>query len=141
MAALTVSIGGCGSEKEDKKVEAKTEEENTGEDGWLQDMEYIVYFGLNDKDTGTQIVSEEEAGTKINSIFEKQGVGYTMLDAFGAYVDETGKVVSNDTVVIDILMVGEEEMQKAVQEALKELNLASAMVTKSKASYRFYGAE
>ncbi|MDO4166282.1 MAG: DUF3574 domain-containing protein [Eubacteriales bacterium] len=132
MCALVVIAGGCGSEKTVKN------ENHTENSDWMQDAEYIVYFGLNDKSTGEQIVSKEEATETIKKIFEKQGVGYTVLDAFGAYLDDEGKVVSNETVVLDILMVSEEELESAVTEAVDELHLASAMVTKSDVSYRFY---
>lgn len=131
MLILVVMAGGCGNGQTVKN------ENHTENSDWMQDTEYIVYFGLNDKSTGEQIVSTEEATETIKKIFEKQGVGYTVLDAFGAYLDE-GKVVSNETVVLDILMVSEDELESAVTEAVDELHLASAMVTKSDISYRFY---
>lgn len=128
---FVVAIGGCAV---GETVDSENHTENTA---WTEDTEYIVYFGLNDKTTGKQIVSKEEATEKILKIFEKRGVGYTVLDAFGAYSDN-GKVVSNETVVLDILMVSEEELDKAVTQAADELHLASAMVTKSDVKYRFY---
>ena len=67
-------------------------------------------------------------------------MGYTVLDAFGAYVED-GEAVSNETIVLSILMVTEEELEKAVSEAVDELHLASAMVTKSELTYRFYTTE
>lgn len=129
---LVVMAGGC------SKGQTVKNENHTENSDWMQNTEYIVYFGLNDKSTGEQIVSKEEATEIIKNIFEKQGVGYTVLEAFGAYLDEEGKVVSNETVVLDILMVSEEELENAVTEAVDELHLASAMVTKSDISYRFY---
>lgn len=127
-------MSGCGSKEEEKN------ENHTENSAWTKDTQYIVYFGLNDKTTGEQIVSKEEATKIILEIFEKEGVGYTVLDAFGAYLDE-GEVVSNETVVLDILMVSEEELEKAVTEAVNTLHLASAMVTKSDVTYRFYTTE
>lgn len=132
MLALVLAIGGCG-----QKASNNNHTENSD---WAADTEYIVYFGLNDKTTGEQLVSKEDATETIKAIFEKQGVGYTVLDAYGAYLDE-GKVVSNDTVVLDILMVTEDELEEAVTQAVEELHLASAMVTKSDITYRFYSAE
>lgn len=130
---FVAAVGGCSGETEKNN-------NHTENSAWAEDTEYIVYFGLNDKTTGEQIVSKEEATEKILAVFEKRGVGYTVLDAFGAYVDE-GEVVSNETVVLDILMVSEEELEKAVTEAVDELHLASAMVTKSDVAYRFYTTE
>ncbi len=133
-----VMIGGCGG----KETETKTpkNDNHTENSVWKKDTEYMVYFGLNDKTTGEQIVSKEEATKKIQAVFEKKGVGYTVLDAYGAYLEED-KVVSNETVILDILMVSEEEMEEAVNEAVDELHLASAMVTKSDVTYRFYTTE
>ena len=54
---------------------------------------------------------------------------------------EDGEAVSNETIVLSILMVTEEELEKAVSEAVDELHLASAMVTKSELTYRFYTTE
>lgn len=131
---FAVVMSGCGSKEEEKN------ENHTENSAWTKDTQYIVYFGLNDKTTGEQIVSKEEATKIILEIFEKEGVGYTVLDAFGAYLDE-GEVVSNETVVLDILMVSEKELEKAVTEAVNTLHLASAMVTKSDVTYRFYTTE
>lgn len=132
--AFALAMGGCGSSQMSEN------KNHTESSEWVEDTEYIVYFGLNDKTTGTQLVSEEEALETIKDIFEEQGVGYTVLDAFGAYLDN-GEVVSNDTIILDILMVSEDEMESAVKEAVDKLHLASAMVTKSDVSYRFYSVE
>lgn len=125
---------GCGSR------ETTNKENHTENSDWTPDTEYIVYFGLNDKTTGEQIIATEEATDKILEIFDERGVGYTVPDAFGAYVED-GEVVSNETIVLSILMVTEEELEKAVSEAVDELHLASAMVTKSELTYRFYTTE
>lgn len=131
---LAAAMGGCSSQETAKN------ENHTEDSEWAEDTRYIVYFGLNDKTTGEQIVSTEEATETILKIFEKRGVGYTVLDAFGAYLED-GEVVSNETVILDILMVTEEDLEKAVTEAVDELHLASAMVTKSDVTYRFYSTE
>lgn len=97
---------------------------------WIEDTEYTVYFKLNDKTTGEQIISKEEAAETILEIFEKKGADCTILDAFGDGLEKSEEI-SDETVILDILMVSETELKETVKEAVDELHLASAMVTRS----------
>ena len=97
---------------------------------WIEDTEYTVYFKLNDKTTGEKIISTEEATETILKIFEKKGVDCTVLAAFDDGLEKSEEI-SDETVILDILMVSEIELKETVKVAVDKLHLASAMVTRS----------
>lgn len=122
--ASAVMIGSC------IDWETSQNKDHTKNNAWIGDTEYTVYFELKDKTTGEQIISKEEAAETILEIFEKKGANCTVLDAFDDGLEKSEEV-SDETVILDILMVSETELKETVKEAVDELHLSSAMVTRS----------
>ena len=60
---------------------AKTEDESA------VPVAYSLYCGLNDADTGTQIVPTEEAVKIARKVITDKGFGYTEHIAYGAYTE------------------------------------------------------
>lgn len=119
-----VMVGSCIEREMSKNID------HTKNSTWIEDTEYTVYFELHDKTTGEQIISKEEAAETIPEIFEKKGASCTVLDAFDDGLEKS-EAVSDETIILDILMISETELKETVQEAVDELHLASAMVTRS----------
>ncbi len=119
-----VMIGSC-IDRESSK-----DKNHTKNSAWIEDAEYIVYFELTDKTAGKQIISKEEATETIQDIFEKKGASYTVLDAFDDGLEKS-EMVLDKTVILDIQMVSETELKETVKEAVDELHLDFAMVTRS----------
>lgn len=122
---MALAFAGCGSQTDSK-------------DGWTEDVRYMVHFGLNDKDTGEQIVSMEEANEIIQDICIKKGVGFTVYNTYGAYIED-GVPKGNDTLVFSLVLVTEELVEEIADEAMKTLNLASVFIIKDSVDYEFYG--
>lgn len=106
---------------------------------WTEDVQYLVHFGLNDKDTGEQMITMEEARQKIQDICVEKGVGFTVYDGYGAYV-ENGVPQENDTLVFSLVMVTENLVNEIANEAMEALNLASVFIVKDSVDYVIYGA-
>ena len=106
---------------------------------WNEDVQYLVHFGLNDKDTGEQILSLEEAQQAIQDICVEKGVGFTVYSAYGAYV-ENGIPQANDTLVFSLVLVTEDTVNEIANEAMETLNLASVFIIKDSVDYVIYGA-
>ena len=113
--------------------------QTNNQDAWTKDVQYLVHFGLNDKDTGEQMISTEEARQKIQDICVEKGVGFTVYDAYGAYL-ENGIPQQNDTLVFSLALVTENLVNEIANEAMEALNLASVFVMKDSLDYIIYGA-
>ena len=81
----------------------------------------------------------KEAQQKIQDICVEKGVGFTVYDAYGAYV-ENGIPQENDTLVFSLVLVKENLVNEIANEAMEALNLASVFVIRDSVDYVIYGA-
>ena len=101
---------------------------------------YNIYFGLNDADTGEQVVTMDEASDYIRGVIESYGYGYTEHRTYGAYT-ENGESKGNDTLVYMLVFVEEENVKKIADQVIEHLNLASVLCQKEEMEYTFYVGE
>lgn len=99
---------------------------------------YLLYIGINDKDTYKQEISTEEARNIVNSICAKYSGGYTVSDAKGGWVDETATLTQENTFVYVLYDVTEEQLVSIMDEVLMKLNQSSILVEKQDVVYRYY---
>ena len=90
------------------------------------EQKFTVYFGLNDKDTGTQVLTVEEAQAAARKIITDNGFGYTEYVTHGGYV-ENGGVIENDTLVYMMIFIERADAEAVAKEIKDELNLASKL--------------
>lgn len=102
---------------------------------------YVLYIGLNDKDTYEQIIPTEEAKDIINQICMKYVEGYTVLEASGGWVDETGTLTEESTLVYMLSDVKEEDVVAIMDEVLTALNQNSILVERQEYAYSFYSGQ
>lgn len=102
---------------------------------------YILYIGTNDKDTYMQLIPPEEARDKVNTICAKYVGGYTSSASKGGWVDETGTLTQENTLVYSFYDVTEEQLRQIMYDVLKELNQNSILVEKQEAVYTYYSGE
>lgn len=95
---------------------------------------YTVYLGLNDAETGTQLLDCEEAKELARAIIVGQGIGYKEYIAFGAYL-ENGDVITNDTLVYEFYFVDESDVSEVVQKLKDGLNLASVYINEEDCNF------
>lgn len=101
---------------------------------------YLLYIGLNDKNTNNQEIATKEARTIINSICLKYIDGYTVAEAKGGWTDETGLQVQENTLVYTIYCISEETLTKIMDEIIIKLNQSSILVEVQKSYYTYYGS-
>lgn len=105
-----------------------------------QTLCYTLYIGTNDKDTYTQLISLDEAKEIVDNICVKYVEGYTVMEANGGWVDETGTLTEEGTLVYNFTDVQEEDLALIMDEVLQELNQNSILVeTSDVQSYYYYG--
>ncbi len=100
---------------------------------------YKVYFGLNDKGTGEQEISVDEASERIRGIITQKGYGYTEYTTRGAYL-EAGVAIENDTLVYELFDIEKEAVEAIAAEAAEALNLNSVVCVQSPAEVEFLQA-
>lgn len=99
---------------------------------------YILYIGLNDKDAYTQLIPTEEAREIVNAICAKHTGGYTVSDACGGWVDETGTLTQENTLVYAFYQIDEELLIAIMDEILEALNQNSILVERAQAVSSYY---
>lgn len=103
-----------------------------------EDVRYTLYIGTNDKDTYTQLIPLEEAKQIVNEICVKYVGGYTVQQANGGWVDETGSLTQEETLVYSFIGVDEEVLQSIMDEVLVALNQNSILVEKANMVSSYY---
>lgn len=99
-------------------------------------VKYVLYCGLNDADTGSQVLTVTDAQEAARKVVTDKGLGYTEYATYGAYT-ENGEVKGNDTLVYALFYVEEADAQSVAKEIKETLNLASVLVEEVANSYDF----
>lgn len=102
---------------------------------------YVLYIGTNDKDTYTQQIPLDEAEQIVNEICSKYVEGYTVQQAEGGWVDESGVLTKEQTLVYSFDAVQEEDIIAIMDEVLVQLNQASILVERQDLTYCYYSGQ
>lgn len=102
---------------------------------------YVLYIGLNDKDTYEQIIATEEAKKIVNDICVKYVDGYTVSEVNGGWVDETGALTEEVSLMYMFSEAGEAEVIAIMDEVLTALNQNSILIERQDFSYAYYNRQ
>jgi len=116
---MTFVFAGCGSSDQEESTTKCT-----------------LYCGLNDADTGTQILTIEEAQEVIRPMILEAGTGYTEFVTYGAY-EENGTVYGNDTLVYEFYYADRAVVEQLGKDIKEALNLNSVLMTENPSKYGF----
>lgn len=89
---------------------------------------FRIYLGLNDADTGTQLLTLEEAQSVARETILDQGLGYTEYVAYGGYKDDTGAVQNNDTLVYTLIFTDQKTVTELTKVLKEKLNIGSILI-------------
>ena len=103
-----------------------------------ENSKYVLYIGLNDKDTCSQIIPTEEAKEIVNGICVKYAEGYTVTEANGGWIDEAGALTEEVSLVYTITNAEEADVVSIMDEVLTALNQNSILVERQEISYNYY---
>lgn len=95
---------------------------------------YSLYCGLNDADSGTQIISTEEAQKIARKVITDKGFGYTEHVAYGAYTEDN-KAVENVTLIYDLFFIEKADIDNIADEIRAALNLTPILVVECSRDY------
>lgn len=105
---------------------------------YSQNGKYVLYIGLNDKDTYTQLIPVGEAKKTVNEICARYVDGYTVTEANGGWVDETGTLTEEISLIYTFTDAEEADIISIMDEVLAVLNQNSILVERQDRSYTFY---
>ena len=91
---------------------------------------YILYVGLNDKDTKTQKIDTLSAYNLTNNILLNYVEGATITQSKGIYKHNNGNVVIENTLVIELLFTDKTTVETIAKELKMALNQESIAIQK-----------
>lgn len=128
--AVRVLRGGAQSEGSSPLMNGVTDQ---------QEVVYCLYFGITDKDTGTQKLTMDEAKDLVIPLFIEAGSGYTVYEAEGRFATEDGTVVQNDALVLDSANGDEQAVLGLIEKAKQALNIESVYCESREVGHRMHG--
>ena len=103
-----------------------------------QDIQYVMYLGTNDKDTNAPVFSPSEAKLHADGILIKHFSGFTIQEATGGWVEDTGVIAHEYTLVIYLSDTSIEKIHAAANDLLKEFNQSSVLIQANETRTEFY---
>ena len=91
---------------------------------------YILYVGLNDKDTKTQKIDTLSAYNLTNNILLNYVEGATVTQSKGIYKHNNGNVVIENTLTIELLFTDKTTVETIAKELKITLNEESIAIQK-----------
>ena len=140
VAALIVSLKPGEQPAAQPEVKAEEQTETQPE---TKDVQYVLYLGTNDKDTGVMgFESREAAKAKAAEILIANFGGYTIQEAEGGWIDDNGNKCQEYTLVIYLSDTTLEKVHAVSDELLTVFNQSSILIQANETTTEFYeGAE
>lgn len=91
---------------------------------------FILYVGLNDKDTKTQKIDTLSAYNLTNNILLNYVEGATVTQSKGIYKHQNGNVVIESTLIIELLFTDKNTVETIANDLKKALNQESIAIQK-----------
>lgn len=89
---------------------------------------FILYVGLNDKDTKVQKINTLEAYKIVNNIVMQYTNGATIYEANGIYKHNDGTIVIEKTLRIELMFIDREIVNKIIDILKRVLNQESIVL-------------
>ncbi len=121
--------------KPETSVTSSVTAETTDDD---KTMQYVMYVGTNDKDTYKPEHTQEEARNIVDEVCMKYFDGYTMQDATGSWVDETGTAIHQYTIVCYFDGADKETVYKAADDLMAALNQSAVLIEETAIKMDYY---
>ena len=101
-------------------------------------IKYNIYIGLNDKDSKKQEISTRRAREEVIKILNNNNInGLTMYVVDGVFKHETGEIVFEKSLKVELLEIEEMDVLKSIKELKKALNQESILLEKEKKEIKF----
>lgn len=99
---------------------------------------YVLYIGLNDKDTYEQSVETEDAQRIVTEICLSYAKGYTHMEAKGGWIDEKEQLTQENTLVYYLRGVDKADIKNIMDQIITELNQNSILLEEKTDGILYY---
>jgi len=137
--ALVASLGACAAPAAQPAASSAAATTTAAATAAAQeDIQYVLYLGTNDKDTNQPVFSHEESKEKAKEILIKELGGYTIQEAEGGWVDDSGTVYQEYTLVIHLSDTTLDQVHKVCDELIETFHQSSVLIHQNKTTTEFY---
>ena len=106
-----------------------------------KDHRYLIYIGLNDKDSGVQEKPTEEILDIVNHICVKYLRGYNIKESIGYWRDDNGQPCNEKSIVVSFNFIEDKNVHVMANEIVKTLNQECVFIEDIKLKTEFYYGE
>ena len=103
----------------------------------VENVQYVIFLGTNDKDTNEPVFSPDESKAKLEKILLDYFGGYTIQEANGGW-DDNGTIYQEYTLVIYLSDTTIDKVHAAADEMLKIFNQRSVLIQTNNTQTEFY---
>ena len=103
----------------------------------VENVQYVIFLGTNDKDTNEPVFSPDESKAKLEKILLDHFGGYTIQEANGGW-DDNGTIYQEYTLVIYLSDTTIDKVHAAADEMLKIFNQRSVLIQTNNTQTEFY---
>ena len=123
-------------EEQEAETAAPAEESVSAEEA--QDIQYVMYLGTNDKDSNMPVFTQEESKERLKNILISHFGGYTIQEASGGWIDDTGKEYQEYTLVIYLSDTTLDQVHSAADELIETFHQSSILIQANNTKTEFY---
>ena len=102
------------------------------------DVQYVLYLGTNDRDSNEPVFPPEEAQARAEEILIDHFGGYTMQEAKGGWVDDSGTLIQEYTLVIHLSDTTSEAVHTAADDLMDAFNQSTVLIQANESRTEFY---
>lgn len=103
-----------------------------------KDHRYLLYLGLQDKDTGVEKYTEDEAIAILNEICSKYLRGYNIRKSTGFWTDDNNQTVDEKSIVISFNFIEESKIHVLADEIVEKFNQECVFIENYTLQTEFY---
>ena len=102
-----------------------------------QNLQYTIYIGLNDADTGVQKHDTEKYVSLLRRVCQSYHVAFSFHLTKGGYFHDDGRYTEENTLVLMLMNAAEDTVNEIAKDLCAFFHQESVMVTKSACSVVF----
>ena len=105
------------------------------------DIQYVLYLGTNDRDTNEPVYSPEEAKAVLKEELIKRMGGYTIMEANGGWIDDSGREYQEYTLVIYLSDTDINKVHDLCDILIEKFKQSSILIHMNETTTEFYAGK
>ncbi len=106
-----------------------------------KDIQYVMYLGTGDKDTGDPVFAPDEAKAHLDAVLTKHFSGFTIQEANGGWTNDDGTVSHEYTLVIYLSDTAIDKVRAAADDLIAEFHQSAVLIQANETTTEFYSGQ